>query len=131
MVYIHKNVYDEIYNVLGMKKPECGGMARNRRFLKETPVPLYCNRTITKVCGKPRLEGVILSDGTKISCKTLLIAAGLKPDRALLHTVGMPSWLHLCGNCSKVYPMVEAVVLDGRQAALNALSALTNSEEMR
>lgn len=26
MVYIHKNVYDEIRNVLGMKKPECGGV---------------------------------------------------------------------------------------------------------
>ena len=113
------------------QKPECGGMARNRRFLKEAPVPLYCSRTVTQVRGNPRLERVILSDGTEIPCKTLLIAAGLKPDRVLLHTVGRPSWLHLCGNCSKVYPMVEAVVLDGRQAALNALSALTNSEEMR
>ena len=118
-------------NHLVEQKPECGGLARNRRFLKENPVPLYCSRTVTQVRGNPHLESVILSDGTEIPCKTLLIAAGLKPDRVLLHTVGTPSWLHLCGNCSKVYPMVEAVVSDGRQAALDALSALTNSEEMR
>ena len=113
------------------QKPECGGMARNRHFLQDTPIPLLCSRTITEVRGFPKLESVILSDGTQMICKTLLIAAGLKPDKTLLHTVGMPSWLHLCGNCSKVYPMVEAVTLDGRQAAVNALSALSNSEEMR
>lgn len=113
------------------QKPECGGMARNRHFLRETPIPLYCNCTIAEVHGDPLLECVVLSDGTAIPCKTLLIAAGLKPDRTLLHTVGMSPWLHLCGNCSKVSPMVEAVAQDGRQAARNALSTLSNSEEMR
>ena len=108
------------------KKAECGGMARNRQFLPQSGIPLYCGNTVSQVLGYPHLEGVILSDGTKIPCKTLLIAAGLKPDRTLVHDLTDREWLHICGNCSKIYPMVEGVIQDGRQAALRAVSTLDN-----
>lgn len=106
------------------QRQECGGMARNRQFLPESGIPVLCGCTVSEVRGHPCLESVVLSDGRVVPCKTLLIAAGLKPDRTLVHTLENMKWLHLCGNCSKVYPMVEGVIQDGRQAALRAVSAL-------
>lgn len=106
------------------QKDSCGGMARNRQFLTQSRIPLICSNTIAQVQGSPKLEGVILTDGRRIPCNTLLIAVGLKPDRTLIHSLGSPEWLHLCGNCSKIYPMVEGVIQDGRQTALRAVSCL-------
>ena len=106
------------------QKAECGGMAKNKQFLPQSRIPLVCNHTITQVLGYPWLESVTLSDGRSIPCKTLLIAVGLKPDRTLVHSLQDKDWLHLCGNCSKIYPMVEGVIQDGRHSALRAVSAL-------
>ena len=107
----------------------CGGMARNRQFLPESGIEVLCGCTVSQVRGYPRLEEVVLSDGRVIPCKTLLIAVGLKPDRTLVHTLENKDWLHLCGNCSKIYPMVEGVIQDGRQAARRAVSALSNYQK--
>ena len=121
-----KHLYEASVPVAAIieQKASCGGMARNQQFLPQSGIPLICNSTVARVLGYPRLEGVILSDGRAIPCKTLLIAAGLKPDRTLVHTLDGKEWLQLCGNCSKIYPMVEGVMQDGRQAALRAVSAL-------
>ena len=121
-----KHLFDADIPVAGLveQKAECGGMARNRQFLPQSRIPVICNNTISQVLGSPKLEGVILSDGRSIPCKTLLIAAGLKPDKTLVHGLKNREWVHLCGNCSKIYPMVEGVIQDGRQAALRAVSAL-------
>ena len=108
------------------RKECCGGMARNQRFLPESGIELLCGTTVARVTGDPRLESVILSDGREIPCRCLLIAAGLKPDRTLISGLGNPDWLHLCGNCNKIYPMVEGVLQDGRQAAIRAVSALAD-----
>lgn len=121
-----KHLYEASIPVAAIveQKTECGGMLRNRQFLSQARIPLICGSTIEKILGYPRLEGVVLSDGREIPCKNLLIAAGLKPDRTLVHALGNPDWLYLCGNCSKVHPMVEGVIHDGKQAALRAVSAL-------
>ena len=111
------------------QKASCGGMARNRQILSQAGIPLICGNTIAQVLGHPRLEGVILADGTQLPCRTLLIAAGLKPDTTLAHALGSRPWLHLCGNCRRIYPTVEGVIQDGRQAALRAVSALSNHEK--
>lgn len=102
------------------QRPTCGGMARNQRCLEEYPIQILCRTTISEVFGEKQLEGVMTADGQFLPCKTLLIAAGLQPDRELLATVGTPQWLHVCGNCNRVHPMVEAVVSEGRQAGLAA-----------
>ena len=94
----------------------CGGMAKNQRCLQEYPIELFCGVTIREVYGIPALEGVILSDGNKIPCRTLLIAAGLRPERELVWELERENWLHICGNCNTVHPMVEAVVNEGKQA---------------
>jgi len=102
------------------QKPHCGGMARNRRCLREYPIKLITNTTITEVRGEKQLEEVILQGSIPIPCKTLLIAAGLRPDRELIYNLENPDWLYLCGNCSTVHPMVEAVIHEGTQAGIAA-----------
>ena len=126
-----KHLYEAAIPVAAIieQKESCGGMARNRQFLPESGIKVLCGCTVSQVRGSPRLEEVVLSDATVIPCKTLLIAVGLKPDRTLVHTLENKDWLHLCGNCSKIYPMVEGVIQDGRQAALRAVSALSNNEK--
>lgn len=126
-----KHLHDAAIPVAAIieQKEACGGMARNRQFLPESGTEVLCGRTVSQVRGYPRLEAVVLSDGSVVPCKTLLIAVGLKPDRTLVHTLENKDWLHLCGNCSKIYPMVEGVIQDGRQAALRAVSALSNYQK--
>lgn len=102
------------------KRSACGAMARNQRCLTEYPIRLICSATVTQVCGQPRLEGCVLSTGETLPCKTLLIAVGLQPDRELIWDLGTPDWLHICGNCNRVHPMVEAVVKEGKLAGISA-----------
>ena len=102
------------------QRETCGGMAKNQRCLREHPIELLCGTTILEVLGQKKLEGVKTADGRYLPCKTLLIAAGLRPEQALIRYLGNPSWLHICGNASKVHPMVEAVVNEGKEAGILA-----------
>ena len=106
------------------QKENCGGLARNRRCLKDNSIRLICSQTIDAVEGSPALTGCCLSGGEKIACRTLLIAAGLVPERGLLAELGMPSWLQMCGNCNTVYPMAEGVTADGRKAGIAAFQKI-------
>ena len=106
------------------KKGQCGGMARNQRCLQEFPIQLLCDDTIVQIQGYPRITGCVTGKGISISCKTLLIAAGLRPERELIVHLGNPEWLHICGNCNTVHPMVEAVVNEGKQAGQAALKQM-------
>ena len=106
------------------KKAECGGMARNRRCLAEYPIRLICNATVTQVLGEKKLEGCVLSTGERLPCKTLLIAVGLVPERELIADLDAPEWLHICGNCNRVHPMVDAVVKEGKLACITALEQI-------
>ena len=103
------------------KKAQCGGMAKNQRCLEEYPIKLICSETVSEVQGDPRITGCVTKNGTKLPCKTLLIAAGLRPERELIAHLGNPGWLHICGNCNTVHPMVEAVINEGNQAGIAAL----------
>ena len=109
------------------KRDTCGGMAKNQRCLREYPINLHCGTTVTEVLGEDALEGVKLADGSILPCKTLLIAAGLRPERELVRELENENWLHICGNCSTVHPMVEAVVNEGKQAGLSACENIRGS----
>lgn len=102
------------------QRAQCGGMTKNQRCLKEYPICLRCNTTIREIRGEKKLEGVLLSDGTVLPCRTLLVAAGLRPERDLIWEIADAPWLHICGNCNTVHPIVEAVVSEGEQAGLSA-----------
>ena len=106
------------------KKDSCGGMTRNRRCLEEYPIRLLCSDTIREVQGYPHITGCVTARGVYLPCKTLLIAAGMVPDRELAADLGEPDWLHICGNCNTVHPMVEAVVNEGTQAGMTAIEKL-------
>ena len=103
------------------KKSICGGMARNQRCLWEWPIRLICNATVDEVLGEEKLRGCILSTGETLPCKTLLIAAGLIPDRELITDLRNAGWLHICGNCNRVHPMIEAVIKEGYTAGKEAV----------
>lgn len=104
------------------RKSACGGMARNQRCLAEHPIGLICSDTIAQVHGEKELTGCTTEQGRYLPCRTLLIAAGLRPERELVSHLGEPHWLHLCGNCRKVHPMVESVINEGKQAGIAAVS---------
>ena len=110
------------------QKDTCGGLVRNRRCLAEYPIRLICGQTITEVKGYPALTGCRLSGGEHLPCKQLLIAAGLRPDRALIAALGNPPWLHLCGNCNIVHPMVEGVTAEGTRAGIAAALTLRRTK---
>jgi len=98
------------------QKSALGGMARNQRRLEGLPVKKLLETTITEVRGWPHLEQVVLADGRILPCKTLLIAVGLRPEQGLCRETGQQPWLRLCGNASRIHPIVEAVVQEGRDA---------------
>ena len=106
------------------KKSQCGGMARNQRCLEEYPITAICSDTIREVLGYPHITGCVTEKGSVLPCKTLLIAAGLRPERELISHLGSRGWIHICGNCNRVHPMVEAVVQEGKQAGEAALKQM-------
>lgn len=109
------------------QKTICGGMAKNQRCLTEHPIQLLCSDTVAEIQGYPHITGCITANGIFLPCKTFLVAAGLRPERELLSGLGNPDWLHICGNCNRIHPMVEAVVHEGKQAGLSAWEKIRGS----
>ena len=102
------------------QRSTCGGMAKNQRCLKDYPIRLICGDTVAEVRGYPHITGCTTAKGVYLPCRMLLIAAGLRPEQELIARLGKPDWLHLCGNCRTVHPMVEAVIQEGKQAGETA-----------
>ena len=103
------------------RRSACGGMARNRRRLEGLPVRWIFNDTVAEIRGYPHITGCTTAGGEDLPCDMLLIAAGLRPERELVARLGEPEWLHICGNCNTVHPMVEGVVQEGKQAGRTAM----------
>ena len=102
----------------------CGGMLRNQRCLEEFPIRLICGDTIVQVHGERIICGCTTKNGEYLPCSTLLIAVGMQPEQEIVSHLGNPQWLHICGNCNTVHPMVEAVVNEGKQAGKAALDQM-------
>lgn len=102
------------------KEDHYGGMARNyRRCMEQYSIPLIFRAEVTRLWGEGRLEAVTLhrTDSGKdeiISCDTLVTALGLTPERSLIGTLGMPEWLRLCGNCSRVHDIADSASDEAR-----------------
>ncbi len=111
------------------REAACGGMARNRAFLKESAVELICSATAAEIYGETRIEKLRLSDGRILPCATLLIAVGLVPERELVRDIENEDWLQLCGNCKAVHPMVEGVAAEGIQAGITAFERIKSRNE--
>lgn len=100
------------------------GLARNRARLEGLPVRFVPRATIREIEGYPRLTGVVLSDGQRVPCRTLLSAVGLRPERELLPPGPLPAWVFPAGNCKTIHPRIESVVREGAEAAAAALRFL-------
>ena len=98
------------------KAATCGGMQKNQAVIKTYGLSLICNTTIAEVLGEKHIEGVTLENGEILPCSTLLIAVGMTPNHELIQHLDAPDWLHLCGNCNQVHPMVSSVINEGTMA---------------
>jgi len=113
------------------KKNSCGGLARNRRCISDFHLRLVCSASVSQIFGEKSLSGVSIRHANTnaeefIPCRILLIAVGLLPEQELIRNLGRPSWLHLCGNCSRIHSIVETVVQEGKQAGIAACEKLRN-----
>lgn len=103
------------------KDQDFSGLPKNRERIKGLPVRAEFNATIDRIEGMPDIRGVVLSNGKTVPCRMLLIAAGLKPERELASGLDKPEWLHYAGNCSRIFPVIDQVIRQGGQAALEAI----------
>jgi NADPH-dependent 2,4-dienoyl-CoA reductase/sulfur reductase-like enzyme len=132
-------------------QPKSRGLIRNvAQCLEDFDIPLFLSHTVTMVHGRDRVEKVTVMKvgedlqkipGTEmeISCDTILISVGLIPENELLEMAGaqidkktntpagqgvnrtsIPG-VFACGNCFKVYDLVDNVTMDsilaGKMAA--------------
>jgi len=102
------------------QKSSCGGLARNRiACLDAYCIPLILRTTIKSVYGEGRVSGVRtrnLDTGKEefFPCDTLIVSAGLVPERELLEdtiqkTGKVADSLFLCGNACFVHDVVDEV----------------------
>jgi hypothetical protein len=138
--------------VLGVyeAKSSPSGLTRNIvQCLNDFNIPLYTSRTVTRVFGYPRLEGVeiarvdaamrpIAGTEEQISCDGLILSVGLIPENEIAETLGVPMdsatrgplcdqhymtmvpGVFSCGNALMVSDLVDYVSEIGEASGKNA-----------
>jgi NADPH-dependent 2,4-dienoyl-CoA reductase/sulfur reductase-like enzyme len=138
--------------VLGVyeAKPIPSGLSRNiAQCLNDFDIPLYTNRTVTRIFGTERLEAVEIAatdekmrpiPGTeeRIVCDGLILSVGLIPENELAESLGLSvhpttkgpvcdqycmtkiPGVFSCGNALQVYDLVDYVSENGETAGKNA-----------
>ncbi len=131
-------------------QPQCRGLVRNVvQCLEDFDIPLYLNHTVIAIHGKARVEKVTASKvdehmntipGTEfeVPCDTVLVSVGLIPENELLEMTGAAidtrtnspvstttnatsiQGIFACGNCYKVYDLVDSVTKDSTLAGVMA-----------
>lgn len=101
------------------KEAACTGLERNtEQCIRAFNIPVITCSTVTRIAGSPRICGVTVKNlmtgkETQMPCDTLIIAAGLIPERELAEDLmadGMlPEWISLCGNCESIHQIVDGV----------------------
>lgn len=134
--------------VLGVYEimPTCGGLARNvSQCLDDFNIPLFLSTSILKVCGKERVEGVVVAPVNKdfsfnlkkqkfVKCDTVLLSVGLLPETELLSGKNLEEnsltnsykvnqfyqtsikEFFVCGNVLHVNDLVDNVTREGLKA---------------
>ena len=138
--------------VLGVyeAKPTPSGLARNiSQCLTDFGIPLYTSRTVTRVFGRERLEGVEVAavdaamrpvPGTeeRLACDALILSVGLIPENELAESLGLAldartkgpqadqncmtrlPGVFVCGNALHVNDLVDYVSESGETAGAAA-----------
>jgi thioredoxin reductase len=147
-----RRLYLEGVEVLGVyeAKSAPSGLFRNiAQCLNDFAIPLYTSRTVTRVFGRRRLEGVELAvadeamqpiPGTEewIDCDGLILSVGLIPENELAESLGAPihqatrgpvcdqhymtavPGIFCCGNALQVNDLVDYVSESGEIAGRSA-----------
>lgn len=130
--------------------PYSGGLARNIvQCLHDYNIPLFLSHTITRIDGRDRIEGIVVSEvdenkrpipGTEkyYECDTLLLSVGLIPENELSKSANLKldnitggpivnesmettiEGIFACGNVVHVHDLVDYVSEEGRRAGKNA-----------
>ena len=125
-------------------QPHPGGLLRNVvQCLHDFDIPLLLSHTVTDICGKTRVESVIVSEidkernvipGTSktFECDTILLSAGLIPENELAGAAGIEidgksirtsvPGIFACGNALHVHDIVDNVTLEANEAGIAAAS---------
>ena len=123
-------------------QPHPGGLLRNVvQCLNDFDIPLLLSHTVTDICGKTRVDNVIVSqidenrniipDTDKtFKCDTVLLSAGLIPENELLNAAGITingqnvetsvSGVFVCGNALHVHDIVDNVTHEAIKAGIAA-----------
>jgi thioredoxin reductase len=147
-----RRLYLEGAEVLGVyeAKPSPSGLFRNiAQCLNDFDIPLHISRTVTRVFGRRRLEGVELASvdeamrpipGTeeRISCDGLVLSVGLIPENELAESLKVPihqatkgpvcdqrymtavPGIFCCGNALQVNDLADYVSESGETAGRSA-----------
>lgn len=129
---------------------EPGGLQRNvSQCLYDFGIPLYTRHTVTEICGKERIEAVVVAavDDTgvtiagterKIACDTLVLSVGLIPENELAQRADVKldartngilvdeylqtnvEGIFACGNAKAVMDLADYVSEEGMLAGKNA-----------
>ena len=110
------------------KEEVLGGLVRNiRNCIEAYSIPLLTRSTVTKIHGTGRIEAVTVRDlesGEEklIPCDTLIVSVGLIPEQELISGFdSIPEWLSLCGNCERVYEIVDSVTMQAEAVGKSIL----------
>lgn len=138
--------------------PYSSGLRRNiAQCLDDFGIPLYLNHTITKIEGKERVTGVVVSQvderkrpiaGTEkhFNCDTVLFSVGLIPENELTKSAGIPlsagtkgaevyqnretavNGIFACGNVLQVHDLVDFVSEEAELAGRAAAKYVLEGE---
>ena len=141
--------------------PYSSGLKRNIvQCLDDFGIPLYLNHTVTKIEGKDRVTGVVISKvdenkkpikGTDIhfDCDTVLFSVGLIPENELTKGAGVPlsprtrgaivyqnretllDGIFACGNVLQVHDLVDFVSEESETAGIGAAEYVLNGSKDR
>ena len=131
-------------------KPEPSGLTRNIvQCLEDYKIPMHLSRTVTRVFGEERLNGVEIMEvdhnlcpipGTaeQIACDALILSVGLIPENEIAQSMGIPlhpgtkgpvcdsqfmteaEGVFACGNELHVNDLVDYVTESGKLAGYEA-----------
>lgn len=117
---------------------QASGLMRNYvQCVRDFGIDLRLGYTVTKIAGRKRVTGVTVNQldgdgkpkehGIYVHCDTLIVAAGMIPERELWDDMDIPG-VFFCGNVYKLYDTVDAVSVSGRNAGKAAALWLSGGD---
>ncbi len=138
------------------RKPYATGSQRNiKECLTDFGIPFYTGKTVSKIIGKERVEGVVISSvdkdlqiikGTEelVKCDTLVLSLGLVPDITIGSDAGIEvdrescgpvvnqyfqtskDGVFACGNALHIHDLVDYITIEATTTGRHAAAYLLN-----